>query len=570
MGSVSSLNSLLSSSSASSAPSVDISSLLSAASGSASTGIDVTAAVNAAVYAAQAPERQWQAEQATLQSQITALHSIQTATTALSADLAVLNDPVGPLASRAVNSSNPSAVSATASPGTAVGPHTVSVISLATSASWYSPVVAGAGASLGSSALTITQGDGTQTSFGLGSSGSNTLSSLVSSINAAKLGITASIVQDASGSRLALVGNNTGTRANFTVADGSSTVPAWSSAEVADASASLSASSFQIGDGNSSATINVSTGSTLADVASQINAQGLNLSASVVTDSAGAHLSILSSNGGSVTVGSDPVLTFTQASQGANASLKVDGVPVSSASNTVTGAITGMTLNLAGITPNLAGGTSGGQVTLGVAADTNTIDSTISQFVTDYNSSISSIASQFTYNVAAGSQGALGSDASVRTLQGVLLGIGGYSASSSGSSNASAGNASTLASLGITMNDDGTMSLNTGALNQAIAANSASVQNFFQGSAQNGFAASVQAQLKTFTKPSAGTLAVDQNSLTQQYNNLQSDVNNFEAGYIASQKTRLTSMYSQAEIALQALPTTLKQLQAELGNNSGG
>lgn len=563
MGSVSSLNSLLSSSSTSSAPSVNISSLLSAASGSASTGIDVTAAVNAAVYAAQAPERQWQAEQATLQSQITALHSIQTATTALSMDLAVLNDPVGALASRAVNSSNPAAVSATASPGTAVGPHTVSVISLATSASWYSPVVAGPSAPLGSSALTITQNDGTQTSFGLGSSGSNTLSSLVSSINAAKLGITASIVQDASGSRLALVGNSTGTRANFTVANGSSTAPAWSSAEVADASASLSASSFQIGDGNSSATINVSTGSTLADVASQINAQGLNLSASVVTDSAGAHLSILSSNGGNVTVGADPVLTFTQASQGANASLKVDGVPVSSASNTVTGAITGMTLNLAGVTP-------GGPVTLGVAANTNTIDSAVAQFVTDYNASISSIASQFTYNVATGSQGALGSDASVRTLQSVLLGIGGYSASSSGSTNASTAGASTLASLGITMNDDGTMSLNTGALNQAISTNSASVQNFFQGSAQNGFAASVQAQLKVFTKPSAGTLAVDQKNLTQQYNNLQSDVNNYEAGYIASQKTRLTSMYSQAEIALQSLPTTLKQLQAELGNNSGG
>lgn len=563
MSSVSSLNSLLSSSSASSAPSVDISSLLSAASGSASTGIDVTAAVNAAVYAAQAPERQWQAEQATLQSQITALHSIQTATTALSADLDVLNDPVGALASRAVNSSDLTAVSATASPGTAVGTHTISVTSLATSASWYSPVVAGPGAPLGSSALTITQNDGTQTSFGLGSSGSNTLSSLVSSINAAKLGITASIVQDASGSRLALVGNSTGTRANFTVADGSSTAPAWSSAEVADASASLSASSFQISDGNSSATINVSTGSTLADVASQINAQGLSLSASVVTDSAGAHLSILSSNGGSVTVGADPVLTFTQASQGANASLKVDGVPVSSASNTVTGAITGMTLNLAGVTP-------GGQVTLGVAANTNTIDDTVAQFVSDYNSSISAVANQFTYNVATGSQGALGSDASVRTLQSVLLGIGGYSGSNSGSSNASTAGASTLTSLGITMNDDGTMSLDTGALNQAVAANSASVQNFFQGSAENGFAASVQAQLKVFTKPSAGTLAVDQNSLTQRYNNLQSDVNNYEAGYIASQKTRLTSMYSKAEIALQALPTTLKQLQAELGNNSGG
>ncbi len=563
MSSVSSLNSLLSSSSASSASSVNLSSLLTAATGATSTGIDVTAAVDAAVYAAQAPERQWQAQQATLQSQITALNSIQTATSAVSSDLDLLNDPVGSLASRTVTSSNSAAVSGTASGGTAVGTHTITVASLATSASWYSPVVASSSAALGSSTLTITQGSGTQTSFALGSSANNTLSSLVSSINAAKLGITASVVQDASGSRLALVGNSTGTAANFTVSDGSSTTPAWSSADVANASTSLSASTFQVGDGTSSATINVGTGSTLADVANQINAQGLSLTASVVTDSSGSHLSVASNNGGNVTVGADPVLTFTQASQGANASLKVDGVPVSSATNTVTGAIPGMSLNLTGVTPN-------GPVTLGVAADTSTIDSAISKFVNDFNSAITQVASQFTYSVTAGSQGALGSDASVRTLQGVLLGIGGYSAAKGASTSSSIPANSTLASLGITMNDDGTMSLNTSTLNQAIASNPASVQNFFQGSAQNGFAAQAQAQLKSFTAPSVGALAADQKSLTRQYNDLQANVNNYESGYIASQKTLFTSMYSKAEIALQSLPTTLKQLQAELSNNSGG
>ena len=64
MSSTSALNSLLSSSSSSSASPLNLSSLLTAATGASSTGIDVSSAVEAAVYAAQAPERQWQAEQA--------------------------------------------------------------------------------------------------------------------------------------------------------------------------------------------------------------------------------------------------------------------------------------------------------------------------------------------------------------------------------------------------------------------------------------------------------------------------------------------------------------------------
>ena len=79
----------------------------------------------------------------------------------------------------------------------------------------------------------------------------------------------------------------------------------------------------------------------------------------------------------------------------------------------------------------------------------------------------------------------------------------------------------------------------------------------------------MQSQLKVFTRTSSGSLAVDISNLTQQYNDLQSNVNNFESGYVASQKTLLTTMYSNAEIALQSLPNTMKQIQAELGNNSG-
>ena len=558
MSSVSSLNSLLSSSSSSSS-SVDISSLLAAATGATSVGIDVTSAVDAAIYAAQAPERQWQAQQTTLQSQMTALTSVQSALTTLSSDLGVLNSPNGALSATAVSSTDPSLVTGTASPGTAVGTHVLTISHLATSASWYSSPLSSASSTLGSSTFTVTQNSGSTNTFSLGSNGLTSLSSLANAINGDALGITASVVTDANGTRLALVSNTSGSGGNFTVSDGGTSGAGWTSASVAGASSSLAASTFQVSDGTSAATINVAAGSTLADVANQINSQGLDLNASVITDASGAHLAVAAGGGGSVSLSSDPAFVLTQPSQGANASLTVDGIPISSASNTVTGAVSGLTLNLQGVTSGSQ------QVTLDVTPDTTQISAAISQFVTNYNSAVSLVNTQFTYNSSSQSEGVLGSDGTVRSLQSTLLGVGAYSTTGDSSSSP----VSTLASMGISMNDDGTLSINSTQLNQTITNDPSGVLNFFQGSALNGFASSLSKQITGFNEPSVGALSIDMNSLNQQYTDLQTDVNNYESGYIASQRTVLTNMYSKAEIALQQLPTTLKQLQAQLGNNSG-
>lgn len=202
-----------------------------------------------------------------------------------------------------------------------------------------------------------------------------------------------------------------------------------------------------------------------------------------------------------------------------------------------------------------------------MAADHSQIASTISSFVTDYNSALSLVNSQFAYNSGSGSQGVLSGDATLRSLQSALMGVVGYtaSASSSGTSKPS----SSLASLGITMGNDGSLSLNTTTLNQAISSNNAAVQNFFQGTTLNGFAKSFEDTLKTFISPSTGALAISLKNLNTTYSGLQSQVNDYESGYIASQRTVLTAMYSKAEIALQSLPATLKELQAQLGGNSG-
>jgi flagellar hook-associated protein 2 len=238
--------------------------------------------------------------------------------------------------------------------------------------------------------------------------------------------------------------------------------------------------------------------------------------------------------------------------------LTVGGIPISSATNTVAGTIAGLTLNLTGTTP------ANNPATLTVASDTTQIGQTVSTFVSDYNAALSQVNSQFTYSASSGSQGVLGSDSTVRSLQIALEGIVAYTAPNTPGNS---GAVQSLSDLGITVNNDGSLSLDTSKLATAMA-DPAAVQNFFQGAALNGFAEQFSSAIGQFNGPATGAITKELQNLTQQYSDLQSEVNDYESGYIASQQTVLTAMYSKAEIALQQLPAEMQQIQSELGNNS--
>ncbi len=168
---------------------------------------------------------------------------------------------------------------------------------------------------------------------------------------------------------------------------------------------------------------------------------------------------------------------MTRAGIATNASLTVDGIPISSATNTVAGAIAGLTLNLTGITP------ASNPATLTVASDATQISQTISTFVSDYNSALSQVNSQFTYSASSGSQGVLGADGYHPLHAELLEGIVAYNSPNG----RRPGLFSHLSDLGITVNDDGSLSLDASKLANAMG-NPESVQNFFQGTALNGFA----------------------------------------------------------------------------------
>ena len=118
------------------------------------------------------------------------------------------------------------------------------------------------------------------------------------------------------------------------------------------------------------------------------------------------------------------------------------------------------------------------------------------------------------------------------------------------------------------MGSDGTLTVDSATLDSALQNNFSDVQTFFQGTALNGFANALDQQLTNFISPADGAFTVDLQSLSTQYNDLQTDITNFQTNYIAPLKTQLNSEYSQAEILLQQLPTEMKQIDEELGENN--
>ncbi len=469
MSSTSSLSSLLAS--ASSATGINISDILEAATGASSAGIDVTSAVNSAVTAAQAPENAWQNQITALQSQTTALTQIQTDATNLDNDVQALNNLTGPLSATTVTSSNSSVVTATAAAGSATGNNVVIVQNLASTASYISTTEATTTTALPVETLTIANGSGDSSTITTGS-GVNTLSDLATAVNNAGLGVTASIVTDASGSRLAITSNTSGSTGSFTVS---------------------------------------STGTTF---------------------------------------------DFTQAATGTDASLTVNGISVTSATNTVSGAVPGLTLNLLSASPSTS-------VSLSVSPNTSQASNAINQFVSDYNSAIGDLNTQFADSGSG--QGVLADDPAVRNLQSELLSALDYTATPSSGSTTTVPN---LTSLGISVNYDGTLSVDSATLSNVLQNNFSDVQNFFQGAALNGFANSMDQQLTSFISPADGAFTVDLQSISTESSGLQTDISNFQTNVITPLQTQLQSEFSQAEELLQELPNQMKQIDEELGENS--
>jgi flagellar hook-associated protein 2 len=321
---------------------------------------------------------------------------------------------------------------------------------------------------------------------------------------------------------------------------------------------SLGAGSFDLTIGGNTQTIQLNN-QNLDQLAQSINGLDLGVTASVITDSVGAHLVIVADNSGlasNFTIdGTNAVgLGLTLGSAGADASATIDGVPVHSANNTISGAIPGVTLQL-------QSKAVGQEVRIQTQANTQAATQAVTYFVNAYNNIIQGLNAQFTVTQSSGSANStnpLESDTTVRVVQEQLLN---FMTQEFGSNS----DFSTLASVGISMNDDGTLTLDSTQLADAINTHYSSFLDFFQGT--TGFATSFSTKLSKLTDPIKGAFYVDLQGMQSTYSSLQDRIDSYEL-YIANQQQVWLQQYTQLNVALLQWPFQQQLMDTMFGTNS--
>ena len=357
--------------------------------------------------------------------------------------------------------------------------------------------------------------NGTNGTFGVGSSTDlhingvaiSTSTTAVSDIAAAintqtsQTGVSATVVNN----QLQLLGNTNGINLKGSDAVTFGLVPSGSYAATASTSTTgysvpitLQDLTTSLNSGNAF-NIHVSTGSsgttnlTISGdtspkgIVNQINQAGLGITATIdasknqivltTTDSSGikntlnwttSQLSATSVSGtGSSIAGF--TLSNTPQTQASNANLVVDGVGMSRASNNITDAIKGVTLNLAATTPSTA--------ILNITQDTSTVSTNIEKLVTAFNSFRSTFNTLNTPTATGIGAGSLAYDPLLNQIRAQMTQIVVGNSSTPGTS------ISGLSDIGISIQSDGTLTLNSATLATTLSNNYADVKKMMTGGA---------------------------------------------------------------------------------------
>src|SRR5262249_20145217 len=192
-----------------------------------------------------------------------------------------------------------------------------------------------------------------------------------------------------------------------------------------------------------------------------------------------------------------------------DASVTVNGVLATSGSNHISDIVPGVTLDLQATTPTGAPATL-----ISVARDPSSATSKIQGLVTAYNSVASLVASQLTFDGSVKGQDTLFGDPIVTGLQ---MQLGGLMSQifTHGSGTV------TARDLGMTLNADGTLALDTGKLAGILASDPSAATDLLTGA--NGLAAAVGKIANGYTS-STGPLVSRQQSLKDAMKNYDAEV----------------------------------------------
>ncbi|MCG6551491.1 MAG: flagellar filament capping protein FliD [Candidatus Magnetominusculus sp. LBB02] len=326
-----------------------------------------------------------------------------------------------------------------------------------------------------------------------------------------------------------------------------------------DSSVAFATGTLTVGNGGHSTTINIDrTNNTLTGIRDAINRSATDVSASIINDGTGYRLIISTKNGGAinglVVSGNSTGPTGTDLNDlsydstnpgtgpmsllqtGSDASFTVNGLPITSHSNTLTNVLKGVTINL-------QSATSPSAVTLNIGQNAASSSTGLTAFVTAYNNTQTLLA-QLT------AQGQpLSSNMTIASIQNTIRSM---------TTTYFNGATSIMATFGINHLKDGTLQVDTAAMDKAVSTN------------LTGFNKMLDAMSNKFQTASAygilGTIL--NNTITSVTRNLTTNISQ-----IQSQETGMSEQLNHKQTALQqkyaALESTIAQLKSASGAISG-
>jgi flagellar hook-associated protein 2 len=238
-----------------------------------------------------------------------------------------------------------------------------------------------------------------------------------------------------------------------------------------------------------------------------------------------------------------PAMSESAAAQ--DASFTVNGIAISSATNTVTDAIQGVTLTLKSEATTAT--------TLTVARDTATIDKAAAKFVESYNALATQMKSLTAFGTDTKKAGGLAGDGTARQMLDQLRSI--FTTPASG------GTLGYLSEIGITTQAGGTLKFDSSKLKTALSNDFSDVVNLFSGA--TGFATRMDNWATSVTQ-TGGLISARTQNLNSSIDRYNEQIDRLEL-QMTELKKRYTTTYSNLNMMLSRMNDTSSYLTSQFG-----
>ncbi len=468
-----------------------------------SSGLDTASIISKYVSIARQPQTIYKAQQTALQNKQTAYNTVSAKLIAFQLSAQTLNK-LRAFNAVIASTSDATVATATAVTGTQAGAYNLNVSSLATAQVLSSTAQSSQTAALGFSGQIVINGKAVTISA------SDNLQNVAADINGAGAGVTASIIQPTPGQFFLTIGSNsTGVQGAISLSDTAGGTFLSKTLGVLDSGgATTLKNAIGTTGANSDGFTNAGTSigtllglshpaagtvviegqavnidlaqDSLATIASKITAAGIPGVAAQVVSATDPTTSVVTqklqitgtqnfsdANGvlNALGVTKTAVGAGRQTTAAADATFTLNGLTATRPTNSFSDAVSGLTVNLV----------KTGSATITVASDTATIKSEINAYAAAFNDVVNTVQNNAQYDTATKTAGVLFGDSTTETLVDSLTsGVTGAVA------NLGSGKINNLADIGVTLGQDGTLSVDDTKLSNALSGNLGDIGRLFR------------------------------------------------------------------------------------------